>query len=100
MRPAGAEIVTVVHSKIASPGGKLSPKVTDEECGREFVGLQNVTDLLRIYSLETIVPNRSDTLIIKSDYHPHSSSDPPVGGPPSPRGKGMRLAALVIRPTY
>ena len=41
--------------------------------------------------LGTIVPNKSDTLNIESDYCPHSSSDPPGGGPPSPRGKARRL---------
>ena len=53
--------------------------------------MQNVTDLLCISVLGTIVPNKSDTLNIESDYRPHSSSDPPGGGPPSPRGKARRL---------
>ena len=56
--------------------------------------MQNVTDLLRILGLGMIVPNKSDALNIESDCRPHSSSDPPDGGPPSPRGKAWRLRRI------
>ena len=57
--------------------------------------MQNVTDLLRILGLGMIVPNKSDALNIESDCRPHSSSDPPDGGPPSPRGKAWRLRRIL-----
>ena len=79
---------------VAAIGSSEPIAVTDEECGRKPVEMQNVTDLLGIFSLGMIVPNRSDRLNIESDYRPHSSSDPPDGGPPSPRGKAWRLRRI------
>ena len=70
--------------------------VTDEECGRKPFEMQNVTDLLRIFSLGTILPNRSDTLNIESDCHPHSCDSPRAGLRPVARLHSA--AALVIRP--
>ena len=76
---------------VAAIGSSEPIAVTDEECGRKPFEMQNVTDLLRILGLGMIVPNKSDALNIESDCRPHSSSDPPDGGPPSPRGKARRL---------
>ena len=61
----------------------------------EICEMQNVTDLLRILGLGMIVPNKSDALNIESDCRPHSSSDPPDGGPPSPRGKAWWLRRIL-----
>ena len=80
---------------MASTGGKLSAMPTDEECGRKTIEMQNVSDFLRISRFKTVVPNKSDAFMFKSDFHPHSSSAP-CGGT-FPPGEGIAAAPLTVR---